>query len=211
MDAIEEIKVRYSNERMASEANIFNAIINSQNCVIDFAKMALKGSFILNGAAAIALSSIFASVVKDDLCVAEPLIQSAFWFSIGALVSVVATALSYFSQKFYQAYDSNNLDLLLVDSRIKQNNELFNVDGADKGAISKSNEVEKENGDAKQKQSKFELKKANGCMWGAVLFVFASLGFFAWNIYDMNKSIKYAINTCHITHMHAHGLGSSLD
>ena len=64
------------------------AYLDSNKATIEYSKMSLRGAFILNGAAVVAIVSSSA----------EHLYPSAILFAWGALAAVVATGLSYISQ-----------------------------------------------------------------------------------------------------------------
>ncbi|MBQ9537225.1 MAG: hypothetical protein IJU79_05490 [Desulfovibrionaceae bacterium] len=65
-------------------------LVESEKALVEFSKMILRGTFLLNGAAAIAIIPTW----KAALCVAM------LWFAIGAMLAAMGSGVAYCAQFF---------------------------------------------------------------------------------------------------------------
>ncbi len=80
--------------------------LDSSKAMVEFSKMLLRGTLILNGAAVIPI--VYSKV--------ELLYPSAIIFGIGALCSVIASSLAYITQAFvYKTWTPDLFDLLRTE------------------------------------------------------------------------------------------------
>lgn len=93
--------------------------------VIDYAKMGLKGIFMLNGAAAVAMLTLFTNALISRPEISNDILRATYCFAVGALVSVLAVLFAYFSQIFFQYTTAHNNGYLIVHCELERNWEIF--------------------------------------------------------------------------------------
>ena len=113
--------------------------------VIDFAKMGLKASFILNGSAAISVLTLFTKALIELPEISSSILDAVFIFALGALSSSIAVILSYFTQLAYQkscAINTTKPIYALLNYMPKKENILYETDNNDE-----ESDVNEKNGD----------------------------------------------------------------
>lgn len=121
---------------------------------MDLSKIIIKGTFILNGSAAIAMLTLFTKVLVEKPSISYDILLTTYCFAIGALLSTIGATLSYFLQRQYQndAAQTNDIECYEI---IEKYHNIFNTSSSYREQIS---EEKREKQESKEKTSKLSKR-----------------------------------------------------
>jgi hypothetical protein len=183
-DIDEEIRKRYSAEIMNSENITKEYELEMIKHVTNFAVMALKGTFILNGVAAVSTLTLFTNtLINKAIKQNYELLYPATLFAYGTLFSLLACLLAYILQQYFQA--SCKYDLMTNTQKLEKKFALEMDNYFPKNETKKYINDKQAEIDAFKIEADKKYKIANSIKYFAIIFVALSITFFIFGVNNM--------------------------
>ena len=109
----------YFNNRQYLHDVFVKTDITMLGTVIDFAKMTIRGAFLLNGAAAIAALGMFTEVLLKYPSLGQEFYLVIAYLGLGAFFASLSCGMAYFTQKKYQAANGEHMQSQMCETNIQ--------------------------------------------------------------------------------------------
>ena len=139
-----ELRKIFSEEASSCREQIFDADFHMMQYIIDYAKMGIKGLFVLNGTAAISVLTLFTmESLKQDYPYIQ-LLEAITIFCYGTISSLTCILFAYFTQAIYQYKVANANILILLNIRKRQISDIKTLIGTNDKLDSEQTNIEKD-------------------------------------------------------------------
>ena len=109
----------YFNNRQYLHDVFVKTDITMLGTVIDFAKMTIRGAFLLNGAAAIAALGMFTEVLLKYPSLGQEFYLVIAYLGLGTFFASLSCGMAYFTQKKYQAANGEYMQSQMCETNIQ--------------------------------------------------------------------------------------------